>query len=248
MKTIQEAHTLWFKQEKFAFIYVPKVACTSWKLFFLRILFRDYPKKITYQNIHSRNDIPLPYLIDMPPEEKKLFETMLHRKEIKVVGVIRDPKQRVLSAYLDKIYYHRNPKSLFSQVIIPEIRNYCQCSETQRPSFGDFLRWVNSQNSKNCNNNHWLPMTKIFGGLLNGHVDLQLYPMVKMKEAVRVVQSHFNSKTPFPTTSALGPRKINNTEGINHTNYYGEEESKIFNAIYAEDIEMYRRINDENKC
>lgn len=242
MNPLLETHTLWFKTQKFAFVYIPKVACTSWKLFFLKILYKDSAKVITYMNIHNRRETQLPYLVDMSIEDKQLFKTMLNHKEIKVIAIIRDPARRVLSAYLDKIYKHNNQNSLFSKKIIPEIQNFHQLPKNRRPSFLEFLGWINSKSSIHCDNNHWLPMTNIFGSLIEDQASFTLYPMNKMQDAIDEVLKIFSSSIEFPAVDALGPRKINSTDSIEATKYYGAMETKLFKTIYVKDIELYDKI------
>ena len=84
-------------------------------------------------------------------------------------------------------------------------------------------------------------MTDILGHFVNSGTNFKMYPMAKIQEAVDKVNLHFQSKVLFPAVNELGPRKINNTEKIDISNYYGGRELKIFERIYSKDIELYRR-------
>ena len=82
-------------------------------------------------------------------------------------------KPGVLSAYLDKILFHKNPESSFSKIILPEIREYHNLNNEQRPSFHNFLSWNKyiSIEKGLMMNDHWQPMSEILGTKRKGHSD-----------------------------------------------------------------------------
>ena len=116
-------HCIWFQEQEFAFIYLPKVACTSWKLYLWQASGHVLPPNLQYRDVHDPRQLALPYVDIMPTNMQRDFLKKLEQGQVMAMAVIREPRSRVLSAYLDKILLHSNPQSKFSRSVLPAIQN-----------------------------------------------------------------------------------------------------------------------------
>lgn len=130
------------ESHKLVFFTVPKVGCTVWKQLFRRMMgYQDY------QNQNPRNVMPhnprvngLKYLTDYSLHNASIIMTS---PEWTRAIMVREPKQRFLSAFLDKVVNH----PVF-------IKLKCcpdgSCVEKASRGLSDFLDLA-----KKCENAHW---------------------------------------------------------------------------------------------
>lgn len=232
---------IWFKNKSFAFVYIPKVACTSWKLYLLLVSGKKLSNDLNLKNIHSESYLHLPIVGAMAPNQRKEFTNQLNRGQIKCLTVIREPRARILSAYLDKILFHQNIESKFSQNIIPNIQNTIKNKE-HRPTFLEFLEWCDKQGEAEHWNLHWRPMVNIIGKNQN----INISTTEELSETVNEINNIFKTNIDFPDIRALGKRKTYNSNNqINK--YYGQQEDIIFNRLYKEDLILYNNIKQRSR-
>lgn len=233
-------HTIWLSAHGAAFVYLPKVACTSWKLFLARALHLPLPASLPLADVHNRTLVPLPYVDRLSSDKQQRFNQDLQSGRICLLAVIREPRERVLSAYLDKIWLHRNPLSHFSQVVLPEIRKALKLDDDARPSFLEFLNWVQGQQSSTCTNDHWHPQSALLGAA-EALPSCRLWPMERMSEAVAHLQQLLGYSSPFPGREDLAPRT---SSGSNEKLdvYFTPEVEALFQTIYAADIDLHKRL------
>lgn len=233
-------HTIWLQQQQMAFVYVPKVACTSWKLFLARALELPLPNPLPLGAIHNRELVKLPYVSSLEVKEQKRFQDGLREGRIELLAVIREPRQRVLSAYLDKVWLHRNPQSYFSQVVLPDLQRELGLSTLERPSFLQFLQWLQQGRCNSCRNDHWLPQRELIGTAeaLPRH---QLWPMAQMEMAVRELQGRLDTELPFPSREELEPRQSSGS-GLKLQESFTAEVEAAFASLYGEDLLLYESL------
>jgi hypothetical protein len=93
----RDASPFVLEDHKLVFIWFPKVGCTVWKRLFRRMMgYTDWNTK----NPHPANENGLVVLDDLDPDQ---VTRILNAPDWTVVMILRDPKDRLLSAYLDKI-------------------------------------------------------------------------------------------------------------------------------------------------
>ncbi len=231
-------HTIWLKPHNAAFVYLPKVACTSWKLFLARALQLSLPNPLPLAQVHDRQAVPLPYVAWMPAAEQQEFRAQLEAGTITVLGVVREPRRRVLSAYLDKIWLHANPHSHFSLVVLPELREQLGLQHQERPTFLQFLCWVQAGQSANSRNDHWCPMVDLLGA---GLPNCQLWPMERMAEALTVLQQLLGSNEPLPQREELAPRPSSGSDQ-RLENAFTPVVEALFAQIYAHDLALHHQL------
>jgi len=241
-------HTIWLRQQRAAFIYLPKVACTSWKLFLGRALGLADGTAITYANVHDGAALALPYLSSCSAEEQQTFYTELDRGSVMLYSVIREPKERALSAYLDKILLHKNPHSFFSTTVLPSIQAFHGLDTTTIPGFGQFLSWVQAQQSNHCSNDHWCPMTKLLGiqsdgeGQVTPSQQWRIWSMNNLQDAATEMGRVLEYDGEFPSREALGNRPNRNSSS-HLESYRSHNVDHLLNTIYSDDLNLYARID-----
>ena len=235
-------HTIWLEQQQAAFVYLPKVACTSWKLFFARALALPLPEQLSYGQVHAQDSLPLPYVAGLAAEEQQRFLARLAANEIQLHAVIRNPRQRILSAYLDKIALHRNPNSFFSRQVLPAIQAHAQLAGSDKPSFEQFLRWLDSLATPLTQNDHWLSMTNLLG--LAGAAALpvaayaRLWPMEELDQAADHFRHLLEVDLVFPGNQALGPRPSTGSAEL-VASHFDPAIDALFQSLFAPDLQLY---------
>ena len=227
-------HSIWFQEQNFAFLYLPKVACTSWKLFLWQACGHAIPVNLEYRDVHNPLRLGLPYVGRMPKEQQQTFLHKLAHGQMTAMAVIRNPRVRVLRAYLDKILFHNNPKSIFSRSVLPAIQKTMGLTADQRPSFEQFLRWNQTQPDVVKWNDHWRPMVHLLGNPER----LQLWPMEQLDSAVQAANRQFNCTLTFPHRQVLGPRQTYNSQTMLER-YYGPLEQTLVNEMYRDDLQLH---------
>ena len=137
------------EEYKLIFVSIPKVACSEWKRMFMRMIGNPKWCKIKGINAHDPEVHKIPYLSQYPMEVAT--QMMLSPEWTKAVFV-REPKERVLSAFLDKAvkekWFFRNKccEQLDNRDTVDECVNNSQ-------SFASFLHYVTK--FPKCTNVHW---------------------------------------------------------------------------------------------
>jgi len=227
-------HSIWYEAQDFAFIYLPKVACTAWKLFLWQASGHAIPADLQYKDVHNPNCLVLPYVGQMPKERQQVYLQKLDQGQLTAMAVIRNPFSRILSAYLDKILYHENPRSQLSLSALPATQNSFGLTSDQRPSFEQFLRWIKAQPDTQQWNSHWRPMVQFLGNTKR----LQLWPMEQLDKAVHAANTQFSCNLSFPHRQILGPRQTYNSQ-TQFERYYGPLEQTLVNEMYRDDLELH---------
>lgn len=115
---------------KLIFFWNEKVACSYWKRLFQYL--QGMRHSINMYNIHTPGSNKLKYLKDFKSEDVTL---MMYDKQWTKATFVREPRERTLSAYLDKI------------VLAHYDVSHCHENTT---SFGDFVELIGR-----CHDTHW---------------------------------------------------------------------------------------------
>lgn len=132
------------ESHKLVFFTIPKAGCTVWKQLFRRMMgFKDWKEQNEELMIpHHRNNNGLKYLNDYSLEEAS---HMMTSPEWTRATMLRDPKTRFLSAFLDKSVGN------FHKHIITKCCPDKSCVTDAQTTAG-FLELA-----KRCQDNHWRP-------------------------------------------------------------------------------------------
>ena len=131
---------------KLIFYTVPKVGCTVFKQLFKRMMGHDNWRLQNDDVPHNPGSNRLTYLSAFEPDTAK---KMLLSSEWTKAIFIRDPKERVLSAYLDKAVGNDG-----KYVNVHCCPNTGTCRDRARSSFRHFLELAAT-----CHDPHWNPQT-----------------------------------------------------------------------------------------
>lgn len=148
---------------KLIFFTIPKAGCSTFRMLARRMEgFDDYHQstanytKKTFLGIkpvnvlHNRTASGLKYMYDYSKEEQMKFLT--NDEWVKAV-FIRDPKTRLVSAWLDKAV----KKSIAARRCCP-IETWKECADYAQSSFLNFINLA-----RQCKNIHWIPQTEYIG-------------------------------------------------------------------------------------
>lgn len=236
-------HTIWLRPHAAAFVYLPKVACTSWKLHLAAALGLPPTQEISYQTVHNPEVLPLPYLSRLTAPERAQFEQLQQTAEFRYYTVMRDPQERAVSAYRDKILLHANPQSFFSQQVLPAIQAHAGLAREIKPSFVQFLRWIQAGQDAATHNDHWCPMSRLLGLEHQRALPQQwrCWSMAAMPQAVAAVNGLLGFDQPFPGREALGPRPDRQSRAAMPDLITAEAE-QVLRRVYADDLRLYAAI------
>ncbi len=136
---------------KLIFFTFPKVACSEWKRMFMRINGNPSWCKIRHFNAHDPEQNLIKTLHDFDPE---VATAMMTSPAWTRAAIFREPKERVLSAFLDKAvkedYYVRRCCNRLPTADLKE-----QCADEEE-SFESFLHFV-TEYPEECYDVHWEP-------------------------------------------------------------------------------------------
>ena len=250
-KKIMLNQTIWIEQRQVAFVYLPKVACTSWKLFFAYALNLTFPENLDYEQVHHPIIFPLPYVGGMMDEAQERFLLQLESGKIQLYAMVRNPRQRILSAYLDKIALHCPPGSFFDYNVIPAIQLWAGLDSGQCPSFEQFLGWINTDDSMFTQDNHWMPMVDLLGLTGFDSISVQKYSKIWTMEDINVASDHFcqilSVDFSFPDNQTLGPRH-NLTSSVDLiAKYFTPTAESLFQSHFNADLDLYENLISQRR-
>ena len=231
-----EEYYIWIKDYNLTYVYIPKIACTSWKLYLWQLEGNKIDERVNYKTVHNPEIVKLEYLNRSVGEQKQLWEEKVKSGEIEILSVIREPKARLISAYINKFEKHKNKDSVFTQSIKPLIQAHSGISEDVMPSFKNFVEWIVDSDDIETNNGHWLPYSKI---LENHSKRVRLFKLENNKKAVKYIESMTGRQIDFPKIDRLGPRVNNQSEDLLEE-YYDKELVSLVDNYYRNDFKLYK--------
>ncbi|OWF42807.1 Carbohydrate sulfotransferase 14 [Mizuhopecten yessoensis] len=142
------------------FCFVPKVACSQWKKVFLLMSGHvDDPKKLDEYSVHFNYSHLLRYLDQYKKDEIE------HRiQTYKKIIMVRDPLDRLLSAFKNKFHGTGFKDPTYSNIAKFIVRNYRK--DFKQPVLGDdvtfleFIRYV-TDDGIGAENEHWRTVMKL---------------------------------------------------------------------------------------
>ncbi|XP_061403987.1 carbohydrate sulfotransferase 8-like isoform X1 [Lethenteron reissneri] len=141
--------------DRYAFMYceVPKTGCTNWKRTFLALMGNIKSSKVMTQNqVHNFNYTKL-----------SSFDTSGQRSRLDnytMVMFVREPMERLVSAYRDKFLHSKHYKKVYGRAIISHYRkNPSRMSLTggHDVTFPEMVRFILDPERPLGQDVHWLP-------------------------------------------------------------------------------------------
>lgn len=221
------------EKQNFIFAYNPKVACTNWKCI-LRYLngSEDY---LDPSKAHDREQSGLTFLCDI-----ESLEYLLKNDNVPKYAFVRNPYDRILSAYLNKVEPYTNGQrnsdqdNTYFYTVFLEIDKYRSEKLQGKPcvDFYCFLHWLAHVDDFHTSNEHWKPQAD----LLN--IDKINFDFIGKFENIThdapALLKKMNCDIDFPSQKDVkfAPTKASEKKA----KYYSEEEEKLVNKIFLKDF------------
>uniref|UniRef100_A0A8D0DT98 Carbohydrate sulfotransferase n=1 Tax=Salvator merianae TaxID=96440 RepID=A0A8D0DT98_SALMN len=142
-------HILVSDKHRFLYCYVPKVACSNWKRI-LKVLDGVLENVNVKLKMDHKRD--LVFLSDMKPEEIR-YRLNHYFKFI----FVRDPMERLLSAYRNKFGEIKEYQLKYGVEIVKRYRKNPGKSSGDDITFSEFLRYLLDEDVERMNE-HWMPI------------------------------------------------------------------------------------------
>lgn len=135
---------------KLIFFNIPKVACSTWKLLFHRMIGQEMQEGYRWEDLHDPKLNKLKHLFDY--NITYVNQIMTDPTWTRAV-FLRNPHERCLSAYKDKGFH--NDAEYILNACCAKTRD---CFPKENRTFEDFLNLIDT-----CRNGHWSPFTEYLG-------------------------------------------------------------------------------------
>ncbi|XP_063779373.1 carbohydrate sulfotransferase 14 [Pseudophryne corroboree] len=142
-------HILVSEKYRFLYCYVPKVACSNWKRV-MKVLAGHLQNVDERLKMDHKSD--LVFLADLPAEQAK--HRLQHYYKFLFV---RDPMERLLSAYRNKFGEIREYQQKYGLEIVRRYRESPGPSKGDDVTFPEFLRYLLDEDVERMNE-HWMPI------------------------------------------------------------------------------------------
>lgn len=234
---------IYFPHLDAVFCFVPKVACTGWKMAARRLMGEQ-----DWENprlAHDRKRCGLRFLSAQRNADLNSIQNSSLR-----LGMVRNPYSRLLSAYLDKVerrldnaLLDLSPDGDYWWQVVHAIERF-RCDELQGKSrsitFKIFLQWLQQSNHEAVNNNHWAPQAKLTGmGLVDWTV-LGHFESLHL-DAPRIFEL-LGASFSFPSNTQ---RHRTNASKKLHT-YYSSDSVALVNELFSEDFKLFNYTRAES--
>ncbi len=207
-----------FVSHKHKFIYypVPKAACSTIKSFMITI------DEIEQGPTLHTTVMPTLYF---PDNRSARYKDYFH------FAFVRNPYDRLLSCYIEKIYHpksvNRNDHAFINGENREFIKGYGNV-EFKKMSFSDFVHFVNQIPDKHCDP-HWSPQHRL--------LDLEKLDFIGRLENFE--QDFSYVKEQIPLSGYIRPKRLMASKHFPYQNYYDDELRKIVAKKYARDLEIF---------
>ncbi|XP_033028117.1 carbohydrate sulfotransferase 14 [Lacerta agilis] len=142
-------HLLVSDKHRFLYCYVPKVACSNWKRI-LKVLGGTLENVNTQLKMDHRRD--LVFLSDMKPDEIR-YRLKHYFKFV----FVRDPMERLLSAYRNKFGEIKEYQLRYGVEIVKRYRKNPGQSAGDDVTFSEFIQYLLDEDVERMNE-HWMPI------------------------------------------------------------------------------------------
>ena len=231
---------------KLVFFTIPKVGCTVWKQLFRRMMgcpdWRVHDPLLGLPHDPHRNN--LTYLYDFSPEDALYI--MTSNSWTRAI-FLRDPMDRILSAYLDKgiPQNETNHEMPFPSSNSYIVRHCCprrkRCDSPVQNSFENFLHLI-----PHCPDPHWTSQSKRMGTHFWPFVNFVGHLETAPQDAQRLLQhigawdtygksgwGQSQNDAIFVSTDMVQHKANAN---LKHQQYFTNETIKLFQALYEDDL------------
>lgn len=237
--------------EKHKILYVPvaKCACTSLKSLMVELAEIEQHEKAIQLGVHFVTDRFNTGAQLKDKTMKRAWQILASDQYFKFI-VIREPFERLVSAYLEKFVYNRHDKRnlLHTRAVLRQVQNTDQPDLQRGISFDEFVACITRQDPMKLDP-HWRPqhlylakvrhMTNIYRleNIAQLEVDLQ------QKLGITTPLKHSNktrkSELPVAEVSTMTADTIDSLAAFDPDSFLSSKHSKVIRDYYARDFELY---------
>jgi len=237
------------QRQKLFYIPVAKCACTSLKSMMVQLAEVEKAEIAIELGVHFVTDRfnTGVQLKDLPIDRAR---EILASGDYFKFGVIRDPFERLVSAYLEKfVYKRRNQRNLLhTRPVISAVQGSAEIDIEQGISFDAFVGYILSQDPFELDA-HWRPQHLYFLGVrhLSRVFRLeeigQLETYLQRHHGVEIELGHENrtrkSDVVLPEASTLAAAAFDKLDAIDPASFFATRHADAIRNYYREDFEFY---------
>lgn len=234
---------------KLFYIPVAKCACTSLKSMMVRLAGIDRPELAVELGVHFVTD-------RFTTGVQLKDQTIDHAREILAsddyfkFSVIRDPFERIISAYLEKFVYkrHNQRNLLHTRPVISAIQGRADIDLERGVSFDEFLSFILNQDPFELDP-HWRPQHLYLRGVkhisrifrLENIAELEQYLLRDKGITIKLGHDNKTGKSDIhlPQASSLTACELDRAGPINPDSFLASGLAGAMRAYYREDFALY---------
>ena len=233
---------------KLVFFPIPKVASTEWKILFKKLMGlpevdRSKPNWGLMESVHNPNSNNLTYLTDFDIEQAQVIMTS---DEWTRATVVREPKERILSAFLNKFVQG----DTFQRYCCKYRNKTEECRE--RKLAKDFTYFLHR--TRDCSNEHWEPQynaidSKWWPYITSiGYMDNITEYSKELLQSVKSEKTGLSAWEQYGSTGwgSNGTKAFMEHEKTGHATNAGERLSKFYTKEDEEFVEKHWAIEWES--
>jgi len=231
------------------YIPVAKCACTSLKSMMVRLAGIDRPDIAIELDVHLVTDRfnTGAQLKDKPMDQAR--EILASDKYFKF-SVVRDPFERIISAYLEKFVYQRHsPRNLMhTRPVIGAVQGSADIDLEHGISFDEFIAFILGQDPFELDP-HWRPQHLYLRGVkhisrifrLENIAELEQYLLRDKGLTVKLGHANKTGKSDIhlPQASRLPAGELDRAGPINPDSFLTTPHAEALRAYYREDFALY---------
>jgi hypothetical protein len=223
------------EEYKLIFFAIPKNGCSEWKLLFRKMMGMPIPKDI------ASHDVRMQMLYNPQTNNRTTLdkypihvaEEMMNSPEWTRAVFLREPKERILSAFLDKFVVN----NLFIRKCCKKKNKQSECQAKREEK--DFWYFLNSD----CKDPHWEPQMTMIDAKWWPHIDfIGLFSSIDV-DAKRLLQSLKSSKDGKSAWEKVGKSGWgrNGTSGFlqKNSSFHRSGAKDLFAEYYNKDYEAF---------
>lgn len=237
------------EQHKLMYIPVAKCACTSLKSLMVKLAGVEQAELAIQLGVHMVTD-RFNTGVQLKDKPMETARAILASDEYSKFSVIRNPLERLVSAYLEKFVYNRHSQRnlMHTRPLIIEIQGSEDIDITRSISFDEFVAYIIQQDPMDLDP-HWRPQHLYFRGVrhLNRIFRLEetdkLSAWLEQQTGVKVELAHKNktrkSDLLQPEVAAMTAAQIDELEAIDPASFLTAKNTAALSSYYEEDIRLY---------
>jgi hypothetical protein len=237
--------------EKHKILYVPvaKCACTSLKSMMVELAGIEQHGKAIQFGVHFVTD-RFNTGVQLKDKTMKLAWQILASDQYFKFSVIREPFERLVSAYLEKFVYNRKNKrnQLHTRPVISHVQGSDDIDLQRGISFDEFVEYIIAQDPMDLDP-HWRPQHLYMEGVQNMSKIYRIEDIAELETYLRqhfgvTVQLAHKNKTKksgiiLEQVAEITADKIDALDAFDHNSFLSSKNRVATREYFKEDFELY---------